>query len=258
MARRAALTLGLLGRLGVRPPARVLDAGCGWGVTLEALERHGYRAAGMDISRRTLERLDRPGRRLIEADLTRPIDPAEDHYDAVLALNVIEHLDDDRAAVARLCRLARPGGLLVVSVPALAELFTEFDAIQGHRRRYVPATLRAAFADTGLEVERIFWWGRWLVPAHCAGNARGGSGKRGNRRPRSTAAISPPPLAAVLGGRAGVRPRAGPRPPRAAPYGDLALRGSPSRAPNKTRFGIPGRSATRPGSQSKPATQESD
>jgi SAM-dependent methyltransferase len=153
---RAALTLGLLSRLGIEPPARVLDAGCGWGVTLEALERRGYHAAGLDVSRRALERLDRPGRRLIEADLARPLPPgleAADAADAVLALDVLEHLDDDRGAVRRLGRLAAPGGVVVVSVPALPELFSEFDAIQGHRRRYLPDTLRAAFDDTGLHLE---------------------------------------------------------------------------------------------------------
>ena len=67
---RAALTLKLLDRLGVRPPARVLDAGCGWGVTLSALERRGHEAVGLDVSRRALERLDAPGRSLVEADLT--------------------------------------------------------------------------------------------------------------------------------------------------------------------------------------------
>lgn len=163
---RAALTLDLLGRLGVRPPARVLDAGCGWGVTLEALERRGYRAVGLDVSRRALERLDRPGRSLVRADLTDSCDPPIDAsgFDAVLALDVIEHLDDDRAAVARLGRLARPGGAVVVSVPALPELWSEFDAIQGHRRRYRPETLRSAFEGSGLEVERVFWWGAWMVP----------------------------------------------------------------------------------------------
>src|SRR3954468_86071 len=65
---RARLTLALLGELGVRPSAPVLDAGCGWGVTLDLLERSGYRATGLDVSRPALERLDRPGRTLIEAD----------------------------------------------------------------------------------------------------------------------------------------------------------------------------------------------
>ena len=162
---RARLTLDLLARLGIRGPARVLDAGCGWGVTLGALERRGYRAIGLDVSRRTLEQLDRPDRRLIEADLARPLGRAAPICDAVLALDVIEHLDDDRGAIARLGSLVRPGGVLIVSVPALPELFTEFDAIQGHRRRYLPETLHAAFAGSGLDLERTFWWGRWLVPA---------------------------------------------------------------------------------------------
>ncbi len=161
---RARLTIALLKQLGVQPPASVLDAGCGWGVTLEQLERRGYRTVGMDISRRTLEQLDRPGRLLAEADLTRPLPEGLERYDAVLALDVIEHLDDDRAAVSRLGELTRPGGVLVISVPARPDLFSEFDAIQGHRRRYLPETLHAAFKGSGLTVERAFWWGSWLVP----------------------------------------------------------------------------------------------
>jgi SAM-dependent methyltransferase len=86
-------------------------------------------------------------------------------HDAVLALDLIEHLDDDGAAVRRLGSLTRPGGVVVVSVPALPALFGEFDRIQGHRRRYLPDGLRAAFAHSGLALERVFWWGRWLVPA---------------------------------------------------------------------------------------------
>jgi SAM-dependent methyltransferase len=162
---RAALTLELLDDLGLRPSAWVLDVGCGWGVTLEALEARGFRAVGLDVSRRALERLDRPGRRLIEADLTEPLPAGASGYDAVLALDVIEHLDEDAEAVRRLAGLTKPGGSVVVSVPALPEMFGEFDRIQGHRRRYLPSGLRAAFTDSGLEVERVFWWGRWMVPA---------------------------------------------------------------------------------------------
>ena len=107
--------------------------GCGWGVTLAALEASGYNATGLDISPKTLTMLDheREGRSLIEADLTRPWPSSFTPFDAVLALDVVEHLDDDRAAVARLKELVKPGGVLVVSVPALPELFSEFDRIQG-------------------------------------------------------------------------------------------------------------------------------
>lgn len=183
---RSKLARALLAELGAPPPARVLDAGCGWGTTLTALERAGYRAVGMDVSRRMLERLDRdrPGRELIAADLAQPLPARAEPFDAVLALDVIEHLDDDRGAVGRLAELVRPGGVLILSVPALPELFSEFDAIQGHRRRYSPESLRAAVAGAGspLEIERIFWWGRWMVP--LLGRRRG----RNKGRPGESAA----------------------------------------------------------------------
>ena len=111
---------------------------------------------GIDNSRRGLQELDRPGRRLVEADLAQPLGQIAAVSDAVLALDVIEHLDDDRAAAARLGAIVRPGGARIVSVPALPALFAEFDTIQGQRRRYLPETLGAAFADSGLLLDRIF------------------------------------------------------------------------------------------------------
>ena len=162
---RARLTIALLRRAGIDAPARVLDAGCGWGVTLEALECSGYKVTGLDVSRSAWVALDRPYRELVLADLSQPLPRPIHPFDCVLALDVIEHLDDDREAVTRLGELACPrDGLVVVSVPAKPDLFSEFDEVQGHRRRYLPDTLRAAFEETGLELESIFWWGSWLEP----------------------------------------------------------------------------------------------
>jgi SAM-dependent methyltransferase len=161
---RSRFVLALLERLGVKQTSELLDAGCGWGTTLLALEQAGFRVTGMDVSRRMLDKLDRPDRRLIEADLGLPFPPGTPSLDAVLALDVIEHIDDDRAAVVRLGQLLRPGGVLVVSVPALPQLYGEFDRIQGHRRRYLPEGLRAVFDDSGLRIEQVLWWGQWLVP----------------------------------------------------------------------------------------------
>ena len=180
---RTRLTLALLNQSGMKPPARIIDVGCGWGTTLAALEERGFTATGADISRRALERLDRPDRTLAELDLTAPWLPPSgfEAFDAALALDVIEHIDDDRAAVARLADLVRPGGLVVVSVPALPDLFTEFDAIQGHRRRYLPETLQAAFEGSGLTLDRTFWWGSWMVPL-----LRRSRGNRSRARPGDT------------------------------------------------------------------------
>jgi SAM-dependent methyltransferase len=160
---RSRLVAALLRREGVRPPARVLDAGCGWGVTLDHLHRKGYCVLGLDASRPLLTQLDRGDRRLAVADLTLPL-PSHERFDAILALDVIEHLDDDAAALRNLARLLAPGGVLIGSVPADPALFGEFDRVQGHRRRYTAARLEAAFAETPLALDRIFHWGAWLEP----------------------------------------------------------------------------------------------
>ena len=161
---RAKLSLAVLRKHGITPPATVMDVGCGWGINLQALEDAGHRATGLDVSRQILEVIDRPQRRLIEADLNRDMPETFSPNDALLVLDVIEHLDDDRGAMRRIADLVRPGGSVVVSVPALPELYSEFDAIQGHRRRYTPETLRAVFEGSEFSVSEMFWWGAWMVP----------------------------------------------------------------------------------------------
>lgn len=161
---RSRLATALLRAGGVHPSATVLDVGCGWGVNLLALEAAGYSATGLDVSPKILKLLDRPDRRLIQADLNQPPPERCDSYSALLLLDVIEHLDDDRGTIRRLAPLAKANAMLIVSVPALPELFSDFDSVQGHRRRYQPETLRAVFDGAGFTVERILWWGQWMVP----------------------------------------------------------------------------------------------
>jgi SAM-dependent methyltransferase len=180
---RARLALAFLAAADIMPPARVLDAGCGSGASLEALERRGYAVTGLDISRKALERIDRVDRMLIEADLTRCQAPAIEPFDAVLLLDVIEHLDDEKVVLHALSGLLKPGGLAVISVPARPDLLSEFDRIQGHRRRYTPGSLASIFAATGLEVREILWWGYVMVPA-----------LRFQRRGKSRSGPAEPPL----------------------------------------------------------------
>ncbi len=161
---RTRLVLRLLADLGVTPPASILDAGCGWGSTLFGLEGAGYKVTGADISRRTLERLDTPARQLAECDLTKPQPTGGPSFDAALALDVIEHIDDDAGALRTLASFVRPGGKVIVSVPALPELTSEFDEVQGHRRRYLPETLGAAFRGADIRLDETIWWGQWMVP----------------------------------------------------------------------------------------------
>jgi SAM-dependent methyltransferase len=87
--------------------------------------------------------------------------------DTVLAINVLEHLEDDAAALRSLAGLVIPGGTIVLWVPAYQQLYGEFDRRVGHFRRYTPVTLRDVFERAGLAVELakpvnllggIAWW----------------------------------------------------------------------------------------------------
>jgi 2-polyprenyl-3-methyl-5-hydroxy-6-metoxy-1,4-benzoquinol methylase len=163
---RSRLALGVLAQARVHPPSRIADVGCGWGTTLESLEQAGYRATGLDIDLAALRSLaeSKPTRPVDYYDLTANQDPPVRGFEAVMALDVLEHLDDDVLAARRLAALAGPCATLILSVPARPELWSEFDEIQGHRRRYTSESLRATLERAGLEVNSVFYWGQWLVP----------------------------------------------------------------------------------------------
>jgi SAM-dependent methyltransferase len=80
-------------------------------------------------------------------------------FDLVCALDIVEHVDDDDAALTELTRVAAPGGVLLLSVPLHAARWTPFDDFVGHRRRYEPAQLREKLARHGLTVERSAIYG---------------------------------------------------------------------------------------------------
>lgn len=86
--------------------------------------------------------------------LALPTDQTGDHTAAVM-LNVLEHIADDVAALRSAARLVRPGGAVVVYVPAFNGAMSRFDRRIGHHRRYTRRTLAAALAAAGLPVQRL-------------------------------------------------------------------------------------------------------
>jgi len=87
-------------------------------------------------------------------DLSRPVEGGEP-VEAVLAINVLEHIEDDGEALRRMASLVQPGGRVVIWVPGYMQLYGEFDRTVGHVRRYTPTTLRAAFERAGLRPVEI-------------------------------------------------------------------------------------------------------
>lgn len=86
-------------------------------------------------------------------------------FDAVLALDVLEHLDDDTADLREAARLVKPGGLLLVTVPAFPSLWGGQDVVSHHRRRYTRPAPRQLFYRAGLPVPRATHFNTLLFPA---------------------------------------------------------------------------------------------
>jgi SAM-dependent methyltransferase len=81
--------------------------------------------------------------------------PAEAEHTAAVAYNVLEHIADDVAAVRGMARLVRPGGAVVVLVPAFPSAMSRFDVAIGHHRRYTRRTLRETLTRAGLDIELL-------------------------------------------------------------------------------------------------------
>jgi SAM-dependent methyltransferase len=132
----------------------VLEVGAGLGEfasQFSGLRRHVVTDVDPDAVRSMSRRFaDRPEVEALQLDLAAPLPSIGTPVSTVVAINVLEHIEDDSAALRSLARLVEPGGRIVVWVPGYMQLYGDFDREVGHVRRYTPTTLRAAIAAAGL------------------------------------------------------------------------------------------------------------
>lgn len=109
----------------------------------------------------------RPGVKTLKVDISAPADfrTLKSSVDTVICLNVLEHIDDDLAALKNLRSSLRPGGRLVLLVPNLPWAYGSIDELAGHRRRYERPQLRALLQNAGFTVEAISDFNRVSLPA---------------------------------------------------------------------------------------------
>lgn len=150
------------------PGDTLVDAGTGTGTWLvEAGERTGCRIVGLDDHEESIAiarpRVEALGGRVLQTALDRVDLPAGD-ASVITMLDVLEHLDDDAGAVREMTRLLRPGGLLVVTVPALMQLWSDWDVVLHHRRRYHRAGLVDLFRPFPLELLHCAYFNSLMLP----------------------------------------------------------------------------------------------
>lgn len=144
--------------------ARILDAGCGSGRNMVELARHGT-VTGIELAEAsvTLARERGMGEVIAGSVLEMPFEA--DSFDLAASLDVIEHLEDDLAALRELRRVVAPGGSLLVTVPAYQWLWSGHDEINHHFRRYTRRSLLRAGEEAGWHQVRTTYFNSLLLPA---------------------------------------------------------------------------------------------
>lgn len=142
----------------------ILDAGCGTGINLELLQQFGS-VVGVDCSQEAIHFCSlRNSKDARLANVTElPFEPAT--FDLVTALDVLEHIEDDAAAVRELSRVCRPGGFLLITVPVYPSLWGEHDEINQHVRRYEPKRMIDLLEQNGFTIMHRSCMNTWLLPA---------------------------------------------------------------------------------------------
>jgi SAM-dependent methyltransferase len=154
----------------VRPPAEaeILEAGCGTGGNLELLSTYGRLRAFEfdDMARRTAA--EKTGMSIAYGALPDDLPYADASFDMIALLDVLEHIDDDKASLAALGRKLKPHGSILLTVPAMPWLWSRHDEIHHHKRRYTRSSLTEAIRAAGLEPKRIGYFNTLLFPLAVA------------------------------------------------------------------------------------------
>jgi ubiquinone/menaquinone biosynthesis C-methylase UbiE len=158
------LVSAMLARL---KPKTVLDIGSGTGSDLAAFSRLA-RTYGCEYSELAIAYSRKRGDFPLVKARAEKLPFSSGSFDAVTILDVLEHLDDDRGAMAEILRILKPGGHVVINVPAHMFLWQKADDYLHHKRRYNFEELRSKLLDAGFEIRKLTYWNFLLFPLSMA------------------------------------------------------------------------------------------
>lgn len=192
---RRAVIWAMLDRADLPPRPRLLDAGCGTGRNLVEYGRLA-RATGVDPSAQAIAFCRERGLRDVSVAGLEALPFASGSFDLLMACDVLEHVDDDGAALAELRRVAAPDGRLLLTVPAYSWLWSQHDDTHHHRRRYTLRRLRDRVAAAGWRPALTTYFNSTLLPPIAVVRLLARRGRPANGR--SDYELVPGPLNAGL------------------------------------------------------------
>ena len=162
VARRQILQQVIL-QMNLPKNAQILEAGCGTGGNLQMLSRYGLVSA-MELDEIACQLANQRQVTQVKRGSLPDNIPFKSDYDLIVILDVIEHLDDDLSALKALYYKLKPGGYLLVTVPAYMFLWSEHDEINHHKRRYRLKGLKKVVKKAGYEVNYGSYFNTILFP----------------------------------------------------------------------------------------------
>jgi SAM-dependent methyltransferase len=148
--------------------AQILEIGCGTGHNLPMLSGFGHvEGLELDDEARALSE-KRLGRKVMSSPLPELAGVPDKHYDLIGAFDVIEHIDDDEAALASIATKLKPGGRFIMTVPAHQWMWTAHDVANHHKRRYSKRALKQLIERSPLKLERLSYFNSLLFPLAVA------------------------------------------------------------------------------------------
>ncbi|MDT8760468.1 class I SAM-dependent methyltransferase [Sphingomonas psychrotolerans] len=172
-ARRDILADYLARWAGLPGDARILEIGCGTGHNLPMLAKFGeIDAIEIDETARAFasERLGKP---VGTAPLPELHGVQPGSYDLVAVLDVIEHVEDDVAALKAIATALKPGGKILITVPAHQWMWSAHDVVNHHKRRYSKRGFEALLAKAGLQGRKLGYFNSLLFPVAVAARFAG-------------------------------------------------------------------------------------
>lgn len=148
--------------------ARILEIGCGTGHNLPMLASFGEVDAIEIDETAAAKASERLGKAVGSAPLPELNGVAPGSYDLVAVLDVVEHVEDDVAALKAIASVLRPGGKILITVPAHQWMWSAHDVVNHHKRRYSKTTLISALEKAGLRWRKLRWFNSLLFPVAVA------------------------------------------------------------------------------------------